>query len=286
MNPWPELLDLCKNISQIQPKPDDRSCWPILGLVKRTANLVRSIAVLSSKGFWSESIGLLRVLFEAQIALQWLNSEDKSDRIEIYAASVEEAKQVLIKKMLAGKSLSSLGLALTVGVDGLDYRASKAGKAWSALSVRERSQEVNAEREYDVMYWYASQYVHASALSVLGFDKEVMSKFPFLGEWFEWNGSFAKWIITFGVPSAAFRAFRTAEAVLPASLRGQVHTVDKLAQQAYYSETGVEARADVPPGVMTVTSNKGDVIEFDARNGTITLKNRNGDVLKSIPFGK
>jgi hypothetical protein len=164
---WQALLGLCEQILNYSTPLKSEHLWPLLALCKKAAMTAKAIAALASMELWSDAFVLSRSLIEIEIIVKWLMKEDSVRRIEMYTSGSESEKKRLLKKMVAGISVSAQTLSDLIDPAGLDTDPEKGGKGWSGLNIRQMSREVDMERNYDLAYWISSSLVHSSVLSLL-----------------------------------------------------------------------------------------------------------------------
>jgi hypothetical protein len=165
---WNELLDLSNELIHYNKKLSNQKFLPILGLCKKASHTAFAIASLVSIELWQDSIMLSRTLLDLEIVMKWLLHKDTELRLEAYKQGLEQEKKRFTNKMQAGKSISSkvANLLFTEEAVNDNNYNEKLERSWSGMTLREMSEEVAMEGNYDMSYWISSIFLHSHYLSI------------------------------------------------------------------------------------------------------------------------
>ena len=158
----------------------------ILPLFSKALTVGRAICVLVDKGFPAEAFGMSRTLVDMYFCVRYMSNKDTEARIttyvEYWARVHEEWGKIITKHFPATKvSLPSwhdevMEIAKKFTSK---HRWTQHGGQAKFMALEEDTREVDehgkpfkSEFDYDVIYWWTSQYVHVTIIALDGHASE------------------------------------------------------------------------------------------------------------------
>ena len=172
---WQLICDMATVIRESRQPLPRPGLWPIRGLARRSANMVRGLLTLLTNELLVECLVLQRPLSRGTgITIRWLLARDNGERLARYVAGLNREKGGWREEVAADGG----------GGDGLDEcRTQATANAETPLppewgvpdsrrlkplpSVKQMAVEVGLTRDYDIVYWIESAFIHASPLAIV-----------------------------------------------------------------------------------------------------------------------
>jgi Family of unknown function (DUF5677) len=154
----------------------------VLALLSKALTVCRAICVLIDAGFHSEAFGLSRTLIEIFFCMRYISNKDTETRAETYvnySARVRlEWKNVILKHFpQTPPHVLNLDAEVLERAKGFKNRAHWTGHGGQAklMALEEDTVEVDeqglpfkSEFDYDALYFWTSQFVHATVDGITG----------------------------------------------------------------------------------------------------------------------
>ena len=205
MSTKPDVKQVLAEIEKLEEFINGSEFWPaarfyrsnvLLALVSKALTLGRAVCVLVQAGFPGEAFGLSRTLVEIFFNVRYISNKDTEGRAERYVgyfAKTHESWMSIIQKHYPEKK----GMPMP----GFHERAMEMAKEyksphnWTGLGgqvkemaleedtyeVGANGQPVKQEFDYEVIYWWTSQFVHGTILSLAGHEMEPGGGFRIRG---------------------------------------------------------------------------------------------------------
>jgi hypothetical protein len=201
----PEVNQVLKEIGRLERLIDDSEFWPasryyrsnvLLALMSKSLTVGRAVCALVQGGFPGEAFGLSRTLIEIFFNVRYISNKDTEARAAKYVgyfAKTHEGWTKIIQKHYPERK--------EMPMPNFHERAMEVAKEyksphnWTGLGgqVKEMAFEedtyekdpsglpVKQEFDYEVIYWWTSQFVHGTILSLAGHEIEPGGVFQIRG---------------------------------------------------------------------------------------------------------
>jgi hypothetical protein len=152
----------------------------LLGLLSKSLTVGRAVCVLVETGFPSEAFGLTRTLVDLYLTVHYIGNRDTESRATTYVeyfAKVHAEWDKINSKYFPGRKLNQPAYHKDVMKMAEKFRSKH---AWTgvggqtkmmafeddAFDVDDDGQPFRSEFDYDVMYFWASHYVHGTVIAI------------------------------------------------------------------------------------------------------------------------
>lgn len=168
------------NELKIVPDPERLGTAVILALLSKALTVSRAICLLVEAGFIAEAFGMSRTLIEIYFWVRYIGNEDTDARAKKYVDYYEWFRQKHQSNMttyypsrpLEDSALDDESVKTAALFEG---KPNWTGRTIRKVALTEDSVEqgedgkpYKAEFDYDAIYFWTSQFVHASVVGVLG----------------------------------------------------------------------------------------------------------------------
>ena len=151
----------------------------LLALMSKSLTTGRAVCVLVDAGFYGEAFGLSRTLVDVFLNVRYIANRDTEKRAKQFAEYIAKTQEELVR--LSHKYYPDKVIHPELDRDTAELaKEYNNAHRWTEARTREMalepdSYEVNAQEnptihdfDYEFVYWQASQFVHATILSLVG----------------------------------------------------------------------------------------------------------------------
>jgi len=154
--------------------------WVILALLSKALTVSRAICALVDSGFRAEAFATSRTLIEIFFSVRYISNKDTEARAKTFAdyeARVRQEWQTIIMKFYPNKPLSEIQLDDEVLEKAKEFKSKAHWTGYGGqaklmaleedpLDLDAQGQPEKSEFDYDALYFWTSQFVHATIAGI------------------------------------------------------------------------------------------------------------------------